>query len=43
MVNVLPYFHWTKFVFLERWTPKNIGDYANGTNHVLPMYGYSQM
>ena len=23
-------------VFLGRWTPESVGDYASGTNHVLP-------
>lgn len=30
-------------VFLGRWTPESVGDYASGTNHVLPTYGYSRM
>ena len=30
-------------VFLGRWTPESIGDYASGTNHVLPTYGYARM
>lgn len=25
-------------VFLGRWTPESVGDYASGTNHVLPTY-----
>ncbi|OUZ99375.1 Histidinol dehydrogenase [Macleaya cordata] len=25
------------------WTPESMGDYASGTNHVLPTYGYSRM
>ncbi|EFJ21362.1 hypothetical protein SELMODRAFT_417335 [Selaginella moellendorffii] len=28
-------------VFLGRWTPESVGDYASGTNHVLPTYGYA--
>ncbi|WP_087506586.1 histidinol dehydrogenase [Neiella marina] len=27
-------------VFLGDWTPESVGDYASGTNHVLPTYGY---
>lgn len=27
-------------VFLGPWTPESVGDYASGTNHVLPTYGY---
>ncbi len=26
-------------VFLGRFTPESVGDYASGTNHVLPTYG----
>jgi hypothetical protein len=29
--------------FPGRWTPESVGDYASGTNHVLPTYGYSRM
>lgn len=28
-------------VFLGDWSPESIGDYASGTNHVLPTYGYT--
>ncbi|MGL4860962.1 MAG: histidinol dehydrogenase [Enterobacteriaceae bacterium] len=28
-------------VFLGPWTPESVGDYASGTNHVLPTYGYA--
>ena len=28
-------------VFLGRWSPESAGDYASGTNHVLPTYGYA--
>ncbi|PAW91678.1 histidinol dehydrogenase, partial [Klebsiella pneumoniae] len=27
-------------VFLGDWSPESAGDYASGTNHVLPTYGY---
>lgn len=30
-------------VFLGQWTPESVGDYASGTNHVLPTYGYARM
>ncbi len=29
-------------VFLGPWTPESLGDYASGTNHVLPTYGYAR-
>lgn len=29
-------------VFLGDWSPESAGDYASGTNHVLPTYGYSK-
>lgn len=28
-------------VFLGDWSPESAGDYASGTNHVLPTYGYA--
>ncbi|EYU26884.1 hypothetical protein MIMGU_mgv1a018576mg [Erythranthe guttata] len=30
-------------VFLGEWTPESVGDYASGTNHFLPTYGYARM
>ena len=30
-------------VFLGPWAPVTVGDYASGTNHTLPTYGYAQM
>ncbi|MEL7833873.1 histidinol dehydrogenase [Fodinibius sp. Rm-B-1B1-1] len=30
-------------VFLGPWTPESAGDYASGTNHTLPTYGYARM
>lgn len=30
-------------IFVGQWTPESVGDYASGTNHVLPTYGYTQM
>lgn len=29
-------------IFLGDWSPESVGDYASGTNHVLPTYGYSR-
>ena len=29
-------------VFLGPWSPEAVGDYASGTNHVLPTYGYAR-
>ncbi len=29
-------------VFLGPWTPESMGDYASGTNHVLPTYGWAR-
>ena len=29
-------------VFLGQWSPEAVGDYASGTNHVLPTYGYAR-
>lgn len=30
-------------VFFGKWTPESVGDYASGTNHTLPTYGYAKM
>jgi histidinol dehydrogenase len=30
-------------VFIGQWTPESMGDYASGTNHTLPTYGYAKM
>lgn len=30
-------------VFLGEWTPESVGDYASGTNHTLPTYGFARM
>lgn len=30
-------------VFFGDWTPESAGDYASGTNHTLPTYGYARM
>ncbi|GLR72009.1 histidinol dehydrogenase [Agaribacter marinus] len=29
-------------IFVGPWSPESAGDYASGTNHVLPTYGYSR-
>ncbi len=29
-------------IFVGPWTPESAGDYASGTNHVLPTYGYAR-
>ncbi|KAK1266209.1 hypothetical protein QJS04_geneDACA000651 [Acorus gramineus] len=49
IVNVKDADRWEGFienagsVFLGQWTPESVGDYASGTNHVLPTYGYARM
>jgi len=30
-------------IFLGHNTPESVGDYASGTNHALPTYGYAKM
>lgn len=30
-------------IFVGAWSPESAGDYASGTNHVLPTYGYSKV
>jgi histidinol dehydrogenase len=30
-------------IFLGHYTPESVGDYASGTNHCLPTYGYARM
>jgi histidinol dehydrogenase len=30
-------------IFVGQWSPESAGDYASGTNHVLPTYGYSKV
>lgn len=29
-------------IFVGAWTPESVGDYASGTNHTLPTYGYAK-
>ncbi|KAI3930026.1 hypothetical protein MKW92_032481 [Papaver armeniacum] len=49
IMNVKDAENWEEFIenagsiFLGPWTPESMGDYASGTNHVLPTYGYSRM
>ncbi|KAJ6301354.1 hypothetical protein OIU77_015627 [Salix suchowensis] len=49
IINVKEAEKWESFienagsVFLGPWTPESVGDYASGTNHVLPTYGYARM
>ncbi len=35
--------HHAGSVFLGPWSPESVGDYASGTNHTLPTYGYARM
>lgn len=30
-------------VFLGPWSPESVGDYASGTNHTLPTYGFAKI
>ncbi|KAJ3232472.1 trifunctional histidinol dehydrogenase [Chytriomyces hyalinus] len=30
-------------IFVGPWSPESCGDYASGTNHTLPTYGYARM
>ncbi|KAJ0667299.1 putative histidinol dehydrogenase [Helianthus annuus] len=45
IINVEDAEKWESFienagsVFVGQWTPESVGDYASGTNHVLPTYG----
>lgn len=38
----VPQIHHAGSVFVGAWTPESAGDYASGTNHVLPTYGYAR-
>ncbi|WOT06602.1 histidinol dehydrogenase [Shewanella youngdeokensis] len=40
--DILPQIRAAGSVFLGAYTPESVGDYASGTNHVLPTYGYSK-
>jgi len=39
---LLPQITTSGSVFLGDWTPESLGDYASGTNHVLPTYGWAR-
>ena len=39
--DLLPGIATSGSVFLGSWTPESLGDYASGTNHVLPTYGWA--
>ena len=39
---LLPRIRTAGSVFLGAWTPESLGDYASGTNHVLPTYGWAR-
>ncbi len=39
LVNLI---HSAGSVFVGAYSPESVGDYASGTNHVLPTYGYSK-
>lgn len=40
--QMLPKIHHAGSVFLGKYSPESMGDYASGTNHVLPTYGYAR-
>lgn len=40
--SLLPQLENAGSVFLGAWTPESVGDYASGTNHTLPTYGYAR-
>ncbi len=40
--TLLPHITTSGSVFLGAWTPESLGDYASGTNHVLPTYGWAR-
>ena len=40
--RLLPQITTAGSVFLGAWTPESLGDYASGTNHVLPTYGWAR-
>ncbi len=40
--KLLPLLKNAASIFVGAWTPESAGDYASGTNHVLPTYGYSR-
>ncbi len=40
--SLLPRLENAGSIFLGAWTPESVGDYASGTNHTLPTYGYAR-
>ncbi|MEC9260299.1 MAG: histidinol dehydrogenase [Pseudomonadota bacterium] len=40
--GLLPLIKHAGSIFLGPWSPESAGDYASGTNHVLPTYGYAR-
>lgn len=40
--DMLPKIKHAGSIFVGQWSPESAGDYASGTNHVLPTYGYSR-
>ncbi len=40
--ELLPLLNNAGSIFLGDWSPESAGDYASGTNHVLPTYGYTR-
>ncbi|KAL8115481.1 hypothetical protein AgCh_022106 [Apium graveolens] len=44
IINVRDAEKWESFIEnAGQWTPESVGDYASGTNHVLPTSGYARM
>jgi histidinol dehydrogenase len=41
--DLLPTLRNAGSIFVGAYTPESAGDYASGTNHVLPTYGYSKV
>jgi histidinol dehydrogenase len=41
--DLLKYLRNAGSIFVGAYTPESAGDYASGTNHVLPTYGYSKV
>ncbi|NVK57981.1 MAG: histidinol dehydrogenase [Alteromonadaceae bacterium] len=40
--ELLPQLKHAGSIFVGPWSPESAGDYASGTNHVLPTYGYAK-
>lgn len=40
--GLLPQLRNAGSIFIGAWTPESVGDYASGTNHTLPTYGYAK-